>query len=129
VSQFFRGLGVNTLSVRSLFLFVSAGTELDLEEEMRHSPQSSGLDDNVWFEAFLPQRLSDLADPESANNMVRDAFHRELLREEEQPHKDEEHEQGEQSKVFEHRPAAPERRKAKKTAKTNSKEKKRASKK
>lgn len=80
VTQYFLHLGVSdALSVRCLFQFVSSHNALDLESEMGKPSVTSEQDDNVWFDSFLPQRLSDLADPEAAADRVQDAFHKALL--------------------------------------------------
>lgn len=84
VTQFFRGRGLEqALSVRSLFEFVTAEQPRALDEAMAAvvPGQSDAHDDNdaVWFNAFLPQRLSDIKDPVAASDYGRDTFHAELL--------------------------------------------------
>ncbi len=109
VTQFFRsrGLAGECLSVRRLFEFVSGEKELSLEAEMAAASQQDTSDeqqmkDNVWFEAFLPQRLSDLRDPEAAGSQ-QDMFHGDMLEGGDKEHQEdeEEEEQEEEDKELE----------------------------
>ncbi len=123
VTQYFRWLGVSdVLTVRNLFQFVSQSEVLDLGREMGKPSPTSEQDDNVWFESFLPQRLSDLADPEAAADRVKDAFHKQLLKndegEEEEVEEVEEEEEREKDKE-----KNKEKGKAKKPSKTSRKKK------
>ncbi len=84
VTQFFRSRGLaGTMAVRRLYEFVSGEKELDVEAEMAAATEQAAspeqeMKDNVWFEAFLPQRLSDLTDPVAAAAQE-DAFHAGML--------------------------------------------------
>ena len=107
VTQFFRtrGLGGECLSVRRLFEFVSGEKELNLEAEMAASSEQATseeqqMKDNVWFEAFLPQRLSDLRDPEAAFSQ-RDMFHGNMLLQSGGKDEEEEEEEEEEEVVAE----------------------------
>jgi RIO kinase 3 len=114
VTQFFRsrGVGKECLSVRRLFEFVSGEKELALEAEMAAASEQDTSDeqlmkDNVWFEAFLPQRLSDLRDPEAAGSQ-QDMFHGAMLEggdKEQQEDDEEEEEEEEEDKALEARAA------------------------
>lgn len=95
VTQLFRTLGVaDALSVRALFQFVSDAEQPaePVTELLGRPSPTSEHDDNVWFESFLPQRLSDLTDPEAAAQRVQDAFHEKLLRQEDEGDEEDEDE-------------------------------------
>jgi len=80
VTHFFQKRGLaDALSVRALFEFVTAEKAQDLAVEMSKPRTTSPEEDNVWFHAFLPQRLSQISDPVAANASVKDAFHGGLL--------------------------------------------------
>lgn len=83
VSQFFRNRGLPTLSVRRLFEFVTCAApprslELELAASAEADTPLSNPDDDVWFEAFLPQSLRDVLDPEAAQ-AARDNFHSDMV--------------------------------------------------
>lgn len=87
VTHFFKVRGVrNALSVRCLFEFVTSEVARDLAVEMAKVQDSAEMGssndeeaaDAVWFKAFLPQRLSDIKDPEAAFE-ARDAYHGSLI--------------------------------------------------
>ena len=81
VTDFFRGRGLqNVLSVRGLYEYVTAETEGDLFAAMESVCIEAGdSDDQVWFSAFLPQRLSDIRDPVAASEFGQDSFHGDML--------------------------------------------------
>lgn len=79
VTTFFRNKGLkNTLSVRRLFEYVSEPADKDLGVEMERKVEEDTKSDDVWFNAFLPQALSDLTDPE-ASFECKDKFHNNLV--------------------------------------------------
>merc|ERR1711991_1146975 len=83
VTQFFRGRGLEeALTVRGLYEYVTDETERDLALEMARPRFPAADDDQVWFRAFLPQRLSDIKDPVAACEAERDVYHHSMLAQE-----------------------------------------------
>lgn len=100
VTSFFRKRGLSSaLSVRALFEFVTAEQPRDLAVEMSKTDETTEAEDNVWFQAFLPQRLSQIKDPMSAVGS-KDNFHGDLLMDEESSSDDDDEEYHFESRAF-----------------------------